>query len=209
MHNSYIYLVTISIGATRISRCPRYYENKRQTGRLVAVKRVYYKLESSAAIKRSRIWISARKFRSKLRRKKLERERSGRDVQKNRSYENFVIRLIRDLCHGEGLLYFLSRDRRGVAYEVEHKQILHNWNRVEMLTRRFSPFLPENLVGLIWLPSLCAQKNFVCFSGKSNQARRTIVPSVFRRNLKAPMQKAISFFLQNSYVGLYARVNEC
>lgn len=55
MRDLYIYPVTISIEATWISRCPRYYENKRQTGRLVAVKRVYYKPESSAAIKRSRI----------------------------------------------------------------------------------------------------------------------------------------------------------
>jgi len=37
-----------------------------QTGRLVAVKRVYYKLGSSAAINRSRVNLCAQKFRAKL-----------------------------------------------------------------------------------------------------------------------------------------------
>lgn len=79
-----------------------------QTGRLVAVKRVYYKLGSSAAINRSYKPLHESFGGGKLSGKSQARK-IRRDVQKkkrNKRYENFVIRLIRDLCREEGARIF-------------------------------------------------------------------------------------------------------
>lgn len=101
-----------------------------QTGHLVAVKRVYYKLASSFCRYKSvtRIMlcakVSAETFGEKSQAGKIRRGRA-----ENKRYENFVIRLIRDLCCGRRTPVFSIAHRREACTkirEVEHKQILHN-----------------------------------------------------------------------------------